>query len=73
MATNRASGNDRIPAQIGRVLGHPTDTGEPSAEETPARKSGAPINIRSGNARVGVQTDSIDGDVTIVIIPRRKA
>lgn len=77
MATNRASGNDRVAIQVGRVLGRPkadADRDETSdSKEKAAREPGAPVNIRSGDARVGVQADDIHGDVTIVITPRRKA
>ncbi|MBB4917421.1 hypothetical protein [Streptosporangium saharense] len=52
-----------LAVQIGRVA--PTDD-RPTPEETETDAApGAVTNIRSGNARVGHQTDVITGDVTI--------
>lgn len=69
MATNHASGNDRVPVQVGRVAGRakkPDSTSEQTtANQKPTKDTGTPTNIRSGDARVGVQADVIVGDLVI--------
>ncbi len=61
MAKNVASGNDRVAIQVGKVHGRSGDKPAPAA---PAA-SGPSVNVRSGNARVGKQTDVVRGDVQI--------
>ncbi len=61
MATNRASGNDRVALQVGRI--NPSDDDSPKRDsKKPAPRGG---NARTGNAKVGLQTDEIVGDLVI--------
>ena len=60
---NIASGDDRVDFQAGRVTsGSKAKTDPP---KTAKAKPGRTVNIVSGNARVGVQTDRINGPITI--------
>lgn len=61
MARNVASGDDRVDLQVGKVGGkRPQDDGKDTA-----KGRGKTTNICTGNARVGVQTDVVNGDLTI--------
>lgn len=57
---NVASGNDRVLFQVGRYA-DPGEVVAPDADEV----SGAVENIRTGDARVGVQVDEWEGDLHI--------
>lgn len=63
--TNRASGNDRIAIQAGQIHGR-RDTSKP-AKDTPAKddKPCRSENTVSGNARVGIQADTVTGPIHI--------
>jgi hypothetical protein len=72
--TNIASGNDTIGVQVGQIVTHDPDTHTPAPSPAPAPASTDPggddstptvVNIRSGNARVGMQTDAVHGGITI--------
>jgi hypothetical protein len=67
--TNRAS-SGWTAIQVGRVL-PPADDDDQEPQATPERPAakGATVNIRTGNAKVGVQADEITGDI---VIGRRK-
>lgn len=60
---NVASGNDRVAMQVGRVLGRPVKPAAPSGETAPSTST--VVNVRSGNAQVGEQTDVIVGGLHI--------
>jgi hypothetical protein len=49
--------------QVGRVLGRPVRPAAPSGETTPSTST--VVNVRSGNAQVGEQTDVIVGGLHI--------
>jgi hypothetical protein len=54
--------------QVGRVVppGEEDETKAPKQE--PARRGkGATVNVRSGQAVVGVQADMVVGDITVVM------
>ncbi|XVV14416.1 hypothetical protein ACQP2X_08755 [Actinoplanes sp. CA-131856] len=60
---NIASGNDTVAVQAGQV-GSAGRSKDPKTPKPPAGK-GRVTNVVSGNARVGVQTDGVIGDITI--------
>ncbi|MEH1017863.1 hypothetical protein V6U90_32975 [Micromonospora sp. CPCC 206060] len=60
--TNRASGNDRVAIQVGEVKpasSSPKDT--TTAEDKPSHAG----NTCTGNARVGIQADTVTGPIHI--------
>lgn len=59
---NIASGDDKVAMQVGRVTGGKAKTDRPKTDKP---KPGRTVNIVAGNARVGVQTDRVDGPITI--------
>ncbi len=61
---NVASGDEYVPFQIGRFA-----TAEERAEAGDAADSGPGTveNIRTGDARVGVQVDEWEGDIDIAM------
>ncbi|MEU4371826.1 hypothetical protein [Micromonospora chersina] len=62
--TNRASGNDRIAVQAGQITGR-RDTSKP-AKDTPADDKPSRVeNTVTGNARVGIQADTVTGPIHI--------
>jgi hypothetical protein len=63
---NIASGDDRVAAQIGHVsAGGKGERKRSGGKEAGRSRSGRTVNVVAGNARVGVQTDRLDGDITI--------
>ncbi|HEX5740313.1 MAG TPA: hypothetical protein VFY17_02025 [Pilimelia sp.] len=59
---NRASGTDRVAVQVGEVKpASKTSKPTPPTDTTPGRTE----NTRTGNARVGKQTDTVTGGLTI--------
>lgn len=63
--TNHTS-SGYTPVQVGRVV--PADEA-PKGKAAPPKevKRGTTTNIRSGNAKVGRQADTVTGNVTIVM------
>ncbi|WP_089157932.1 hypothetical protein [Micromonospora sp. NBS 11-29] len=58
---NVASGNDVVAVQAGHIGGRSSKTPKPPADNT-TEQAGTIRNVRSGNARVGRQVDTITGD-----------
>ncbi len=60
---NIASGDDVVALQVGQIIAPGAET---VPQPTPAPADDTPtnaINIRSGNARVGMQADVVTGDL----------
>ena len=57
--TNVASGDDVVAVQAGTV-----DSGESKAPKAKGQAEGRTINVRSGNAKVGVQAEEIAGGIS---------
>ena len=66
---NVASGNDVVAVQVGTVRGRSRPAGSEEPKTTPSRDTSV-TNVRSGNAKVGVQADEID-TITIMFGRRR--
>lgn len=64
MSTNHADGNDQVAVQIGRVGGRRRRDERQAADDTAARVA-VNVNVCSDTARVGLQADVVEGDVTI--------
>lgn len=69
MAKNEARGNDVQAVQVGRVLGKSreeilADRAEAKAASL-AKTGGKAQNVREGNARVGLQADTITGGIRL--------
>jgi hypothetical protein len=62
---NIASGDDRVAMQVGQVTGRRTAKTDPVKTSRQAAGTGRTVNIVAGNARVGIQADRLDGDITI--------
>jgi hypothetical protein len=60
---NVACGNDRVAVQ-GHVTGR-SHRDQPDTAPDPDTAPGETVNIRSGNARVGRQANTITGNLTI--------
>ncbi|GAB7049513.1 hypothetical protein [Catenuloplanes indicus] len=58
---NVASGNDSIGVQVGRVVDSPASKDEKPGESGGMRNT----NVSKGNARVGVQADTVTGPIVI--------
>ena len=67
---NVASGNDVVAVQVGTVRGRSRPAGSEEPKTTPSREDTSVTNVRSGNAKVGVQADEID-TITIMFGRRR--
>ena len=61
---NIASGDDRVAMQAGRVTSGKAKT-DPAKTDKVKPSKGRTVNVVTGNARVGVQTDRVDGPITI--------
>ncbi len=64
MTTNHASNHDVVAVQVGRVLDRDSNT-SPKTTTKDEDKTQIVKNVRSGNARVGRQADTIVGDIVI--------
>ncbi|WP_320069561.1 hypothetical protein [Micromonospora sp. RTGN7] len=63
--TNRASGNDRIDVQAGQIHGR-SESSKPAKDTTKDDdKPGRSTNTVTGNARVGIQADTVTGPIRI--------
>ncbi|AGZ39603.1 hypothetical protein [Actinoplanes friuliensis] len=60
---NIASGNDTVPVQAGKVTGRPAK--KDPAKPAKTAKGGGATNVVSGNARVGMQSDRVNGSISI--------
>lgn len=65
MTTNRASGNDSVPVQVGRILHE-----DPDAERAAlaAEKVAEVRNIAAPGAHVGRQADEIHGGIRLDLV-----
>lgn len=75
MAINIASGDDRVPLQVGRIGGRAEGPDaerdeSPAGEETTSRDGRRVVNVCGDDAQVGIQTDVVIGDV-VINMPRR--
>lgn len=61
---NRASGNDTVDVQVGRVV---SQSSKDDSKDKPQAESGEMrnTNVTKGNARVGFQADTVSGPIVI--------
>ncbi|MDP9798308.1 hypothetical protein J2S43_006820 [Catenuloplanes nepalensis] len=63
---NRASGNDSVDIQVGRVAESRTSKDKSKDKPTPGESGEMRnTNVTRGNARVGVQADTVSGPIVI--------
>ncbi len=67
---NVASGNDVVTVQVGTVRGRSTRPAKSEKPKATASQDATAVNVRGGNAQVGLQVDEIS-TITIVFGRRR--
>lgn len=61
---NVASGRDNVAVQAGTVYDGQSKTAEAEESKAASAKDAKTSNVRSGNAKVGVQADEISGGIS---------
>jgi len=70
MGKHNVTSGSWTPFQVGRVVDSDEQAEKPAKKSAAEKGGGSVTNVRSGNARVGLQADEVHGDLHIRM-PRR--